>query len=137
MNAGEALLVAGMLHLGFQATVTGVVYPALAEVDDERWARAHDAHSRRITRLVAPVYVLLAGACLWVLIAGPHDTLLLVAVAGAAVSGVTTMAVAAPTHGQLGRGRTSSAVRRLLVADAVRLVGALACAGCALVWFVG
>lgn len=137
MNAGEALLVAGMLHLGFQATVTGVVYPALAEVDDERWPRAHDAHSRRITRLVAPVYVLLAGACLWVLIAGPHDTLPLVAVAGAAVSGVTTMAVAAPTHGRLGRGRTSSAVRRLLVADAVRLVGALVCAGCALVWFVG
>lgn len=137
MTAGEALLVAGMLHLGFQATVTGVVYPALAEVGDDDWARAHDAHSRRITRLVAPVYLLLAAACLWVLIAGPYDALLLASVAGAAVAGVTTMAVAAPTHGRLGRGRTSSSLRRLLVADAVRLVGALVCAGCALAWFLG
>ena len=137
MNAGEALLVAGMLHLGFQVTVTGVVYPALSEVGDDDWARAHDAHSRRITRLVAPVYFLLAGACLWVLVAGPYDALLLAAVSGAALSGVTTMAVAAPTHGRLGRERTSSAVRRLLVADAVRLVGALVCAGCSLLWFLG
>ncbi|WP_280141987.1 hypothetical protein [Rhodococcoides kroppenstedtii] len=40
-------------------------------------------------------------------------------------------------HGRLGRGRTSSAVRRLLIADAVRLVGSSVCAGCALAWFVG
>ncbi len=137
MTAGDALLLAAMLHLGFQATVTGVVYPALAEVGDDDWTRAHDAHSRRITRLVAPVYLLLAGACLWVLIAGPHDALLLAAVVGAAVSGVTTVAVAAPGHSRLGRGRASSEVRRLLMADAVRLVGALVCAGCALAWFVG
>ena len=40
---------------------------------------------------------------------------------------LTTALVAAPTHGRLGRGRTDALVRRLLVADRVRLLGAIVC----------
>src|SRR3712207_7268377 len=36
-------------HLGFQATVTAVVYPALARTPAPQWAAAHRAHSRAIT----------------------------------------------------------------------------------------
>ena len=48
------LLLAGM-HLGFQLTVDLVVYPALGEVTDGEWTRAHERHSRRITPVVAAV----------------------------------------------------------------------------------
>ncbi|GGF98841.1 hypothetical protein GCM10007304_10970 [Rhodococcoides trifolii] len=132
MTAAEALLAAGALHLGFQLVVTGVVYPALAEVPDADWTRAHDAHSRRITMIVAPFYLLLAAACLWVLVSGPYDALTLTSVAGAAIAALTTALVAAPTHGRLERdGRNEVLMRRLRFADGVRLGGAVLCAACA------
>jgi hypothetical protein len=134
MTPATALLAAGVLHLGFQLVVTVVVYPALADVPDDQWSRAHDAHSRRISRIVAPVYGLLAAACLWVLVSGPHTVLLMVSVAGAAIAALATAFMAAPTHGRLGsRGRDDALLRRLRQADGVRLAGALLCCVCALV----
>ncbi len=62
-------------HLGFQATVTVLVYPALAGLADEpSWARAHESHSRRITPLVAVLYpaLVLSGAWLVVDVRGPR-----------------------------------------------------------------
>lgn len=125
MTPESALLAASALHLGFQATVTVVTYPALAEVGPDRWSAAHTGHSRRITWVVAPLYVLVAIACAWVLVAGPWSIATMMAVAGNLVAALTTAAVAAPTHQRLGRtGRTEELFVRLLRADRVRLLAA-------------
>ena len=57
IDAVAALAVVGAAHAAFQTTVTGGVYPALAAVGPEAFAPAHADHSRRITVLVAPLYV--------------------------------------------------------------------------------
>lgn len=126
MDAEGALLAAGALHVGFQATVTLVVYPALADLEPMAWAAGHAAHSRRITLVVGPVYLAVAAACLWALVARPITAAVAIAVAGHALAAVTTALVAAPAHGRLGRdGRTPEVLQRLLVADRVRLAGAV------------
>ena len=133
MNDWEPWLVAtAALHLGFQLTVTAVVYPALADVSPADWSRAHADHSRRIAVVVALAYLPLLGVGLWSLVAGPISAGLVVAAVGAAVSLLTTAAIAAPTHGRLGTGRTDELVSRLLAADRVRLVGAVTCVAGAL-----
>ncbi|HYN30868.1 MAG TPA: hypothetical protein VES95_13520 [Dermatophilaceae bacterium] len=133
MSPDEALLAATALHLGFQAVVTAVVYPSLLEVPTERWAAVHAAHSRRITYVVGPVYLLLAAACLWVLAAGPRTALTMCAVTASAVVALLTASVAAPTHGRLGRdGPSRELVARLRVCDHLRLGAALLAAGAAL-----
>jgi hypothetical protein len=126
MDPVDALLAATALHAGFQAVVTVVVYPALAEVPGDRWAVAHAAHSRRITAVVAPVYVAAAAACLWLLLSGPYTLLLMLAITGNALAGLSTALIAAPTHFRLGReGPTPQLMRRLLVIDQVRLLAAV------------
>jgi hypothetical protein len=133
VTAATALLAACALHLGFQLVVSVVVYPALNDVGPDRWAAAHTAHSRRISLVVAPVYALLAAACLWVLLAGPRTPWLLLAVAGSAMAALATALVAAPTHGRLGRdGPTADLLGRLHRADRIRLAAALAAAAGAL-----
>ncbi|NHC47584.1 hypothetical protein [Motilibacter aurantiacus] len=133
LTAPDALLAAASLHLGFQLTVTGLAYPALAEVPEGDWARAHSAHGRRVTPVVALVYGLLAAACLWTLAARPYDPLLLLAAAGAGSAALATALVAGPTHGRLSReGRSAERLRTLRRADGVRLGCALACAAAAL-----
>lgn len=125
-----ALLAATGLHAGFQATVTALIYPALARVRPEDWSAAHDTHSRSITPLVAVVYgaaVVSSAGAVW---QSPDSVGVRVAALGTAGAVLVTAAAAAPTHGRLGRGRTPELVARLLVADRVRL-------GCALVAFAG
>lgn len=125
MTPESALLAASALHLGFQATVTVVTYPALAEVGPDGWNAAHTGHSRRITWLVAPLYVLVAVACAWVLAAGPWSIASMTAVAGNLVAALTTAVVAAPAHQRLGRtGRSEELLVRLLRFDRVRLLAA-------------
>lgn len=126
MNPDDALLAATALHTGFQAVVTVVVYPALAQVPAARWDHAYAAHSRRVTWVVAPVYALTVAACLWVLIEGPHSALLLTTIAGNACAALLTAVVAAPTHARLGRqGPVPHLLVRLLRADRLRLVSTL------------
>ena len=125
MNAEQALVTVTALHLGFQLTVSVVVYPALIAVTDREWPVAHAAHSRRIVTIVAPLYVALAGVGAWILVEGPVGPGTGVALAGTAVAVATTAAVAAPVHGRLGQGRTPARVRRLLAADRVRTLAAL------------
>jgi hypothetical protein len=126
MDPADALLAATAVHAGFQAVVTVVVYPALAEVPADRWAVAHAAHSRRITAVVAPVYVAVAAACLWLLLSGPYTLLLMLAITGNALAGLSTALIAAPTHSRLGReGPTPQLMRRLLLIDQVRLLAAV------------
>ncbi|MET0820790.1 MAG: hypothetical protein ABWY58_07480 [Aeromicrobium sp.] len=126
MTPETGLLVASGLHLGFQAVVTVVVYPALATTPGADWDVVHAAHSRRISVVVGPLYLVVAAACLWVLVAGPHSAAAIVAVAGHAVAGGTTAAFAAPSHGRLGgagaAGPDRTEIVRLLRADRVRLL---------------
>ncbi len=129
-----ALAVVSALHAGFQVTVSAVVYPTLAARPGPGFAAAHADHSRRIVRLVVPLYlaVLLVGG--WVLADGPSGTTVLLALGAQAVALATTAVAAAPTHGALGRdGATPALLRRLLAADRVRTVAALLGLGAALV----
>ncbi len=118
-----ALLGASALHLGFQLTVTGVVYPALARVPPADWAVAHTRHSRGIVPVVVLAYgaVVVCGA--WALVVAPSYWVL-VSLAGGGLSLLTTALVAAPTHGRLAAGRDPALVQRLLRADLVRSLGA-------------
>jgi hypothetical protein len=123
------LLVAGA-HLGFQLTVDLVVYPALGEVGPEGWARAHAGHSRRITPVVALVYVPLVLVLGWVAVAGTRDVGTWVALAGGLVSVGATAAVAAPIHGRLSSvdaDERSVLLARLGRADRARTLGAVVC----------
>ncbi|WP_338074944.1 hypothetical protein [Kineococcus vitellinus] len=121
-----ALLTACALHAGFQAVVSAVVYPALAEVGPERWGAAHGAHSHRIVLLVAPLYAGLVAVWGWVALTQRLDAALVVAAAGTALAGATTALVAAPLHARLGReGPSAALLTRLLRADRVRTLGAL------------
>lgn len=125
------LLLVAAAHLGFQLTVDLVVYPALAEVGPERWERAHAAHSRRITPVVAVVYVPLVLVLGWAAVAEPRDPATWVAVAGGLLAVVATAAVAAPLHGRLSSGgadERSVLLDRLRRVDRVRTVGAAVCA---------
>lgn len=124
MTPETALIAAGGLHLGFQAVVTVVVYPALAATRPADWTDVHAAHSRHISLVVGPLYVAVAAACLWVLVAGPHTVWPLVSVVGHAVAAGATAVSAAPTHGRLGRtGPDQREIARLLRADRIRLAG--------------
>lgn len=133
MSLGEPgpwLLLVAAAHLGFQVTVDLVVYPALGEVPDDGWTRAHERHSRRITPVVAAIYPPLVLVLAWALVAEPDEAGTWLALAGGAVSVVTTAVVAAPTHGRLssaGPADRPALMRRLDRADRVRTVGALVC----------
>ncbi|MEO7059696.1 MAG: hypothetical protein ABI083_08255 [Lapillicoccus sp.] len=122
-----ALAVAAALHLGFQATVTALVYPALARVPASEWSSAHAAHSRRIVPLVAITYAALLATGLWALLTAPVGALLIVSLGGATVSLITTAAAAAPLHGRLGAGPTLGLLTRLLWVDRLRAAGAVVC----------
>jgi hypothetical protein len=128
-----ALLGAAGTHLGFQLSVTLLVYPALARVPGRDWLDAHAAHSRAITPLVIVVYGVLVLAVVWALVAGWPDAWTMVAATGAGVSFLATALVAAPTHGRLASGRDDALLRRLLAADRVRTLGAVVCCAAAAV----
>ncbi len=118
------LLVATAVHLGFQLTISVVAYPALLATADAEWTAAHAAHGRRITPLVVGVYGALVLTIPLALLTDPSPAVVIVALA-CAVAGLSTAAVAAPTHGKLGEGRTAELVRRLRLADLVRTVAAV------------
>ena len=98
------LLAATGLHAGFQATVTLLVYPALAEVPPERWHDAHDRHSRRIVPIVGVVYVALLVTGVGAVAGDPSSALLWVAALSSAAAVLVTATAAAPLHGRLGSG---------------------------------
>ena len=129
-----ALLGAAALHLGFQLTISTLVYPALVRSPQRDWAEVHDRHSRGVTPLVALVYAVLVAAAAWAVLAGSLTVGSVVALAGATVSLATTAFVAAPLHGRLGReGPVPTLLHRLVVADRVRTAGAVVCAAGAVI----
>ena len=125
------LLLVAAAHLGFQVTVTVMVYPALRDVPPDDWTRSHALHSRRIVPLVGALYLPLVALLAWAAVAHPDDPGTWLAVAGGVLSVGTTAAVAAPVHGQLGgavsRDDRARLTRRLMAADRVRALGALVC----------
>ena len=130
--SGSALLAATAVHLGFQATVTAVVYPALARVPAAGWAQAHRAHTRAITPVVAVVYGVLAVTGGWALLTGPGGWTLL-ALAAVAVAVLVTAVAAAPAHQRLGAGHDPRRLARLLRADRLRAAAALVAAVAAMI----
>lgn len=125
-------LAATALHAGFQATITVLVYPALARIPADRWAVEHDRHGQRITPLVGVVYLALAGATVWVLVADRGLWTYAGAVVALAVAVVTAVG-AAPLHGRLSHA-DPALIARLLRVDRVRAVLAvvLLICGCGL-----
>ncbi len=124
------LLVVAAAHLGFQATVDLVVYPALGDVPPDTWESAHARHSRRIVPIVAALYPTLVLILGWAVVSEPQAAGAWLALAGGLLSVVTTAAVAAPAHGRLssvGAADRPSLMRRLDRADRVRTVGAVVC----------
>ena len=129
------LVAATWLHLGFQATVSALVYPVLAATPGAAWPAAHDRHSRVITPLVGFVYgALLLGSGASLLTAPSPAVVASVAAVGLSLG--TTALVAAPLHGRLATsGPTPERLRLLLVADRWRTAGAVvAAAAAALAW---
>lgn len=122
-SAEVALLAATAAHLGFQATVTVLVYPALARLPQTGWTAGHRAHSRAITPVVAVVYgtLLLTGG--WALWSGP-DAWTWVALAATATAMAVTALAAAPAHGRLAAGHDPERIRRLLRTDRLRTAAA-------------
>ncbi|QIK65913.1 hypothetical protein G7072_05790 [Nocardioides sp. HDW12B] len=117
------VLASAALHAGFQVTVSVLVYPALLRA--EPFGPAHARHSRGIAPIVVVVYGALVATGTARLVAGDLDAASLVALGGAALAGLTTALVAAPTHGRLAHGRTDALARRLTRADLVRTAGAV------------
>jgi hypothetical protein len=120
-----ALLGATAAHAGFQATVTLLVYPALARVPAPDWSSAHDLHSRRITPLVVILYGALLVAAAGAVWSAPSSVGVWVAVLGIVATFAVTAAGAAPTHGRLAAGRDDQLLDRLLRVDRLRLGFAL------------
>lgn len=129
MTPVEALVVASSAHAGFQVTVTVLVYPQLARVEESAWTATHARHSRLIVPLVGLLYAGLLGTGAWVLATGPHPLALASLVCAAGCLAVTALG-AAPLHGRLDAPHPGL-LRRLLVVDRVRAGLAVAAAALA------
>ena len=133
MSAERFLVLATSVHLGFQAVVTIVVYPALANLPPQDWAAGHAAHSRRMVAVVIPVYAATLIALGWALATLEISAPLVITAGALILVWATTAFAAAPIHHRLSiDGPTPLLLRSLRRADAVRLVGALVACGAAL-----
>jgi hypothetical protein len=118
--AATAFLVAASIQAGVLATVTLVVYPALARVRAAHWRQAHDRHRRSILLLVTVTYLAISATGAWWL-AVDWSTLAAIAVALALLSMAVTAVLAAPLHRRLVR-RDDALIDRLLRVDRMRTV---------------
>lgn len=128
-GADVTLAAALALLAGFQLTVTGVVYPALADVPAQDWRRAHAAHGRRITPLVVVVYGAALAACVAAVIRHEeYATVPLVVALAASLAGVgLTATLAGPLHGRMDE-HDPVLLQRLLLVDRLRCVAAVVAA---------
>lgn len=131
--AAAAHLAAAAAYAGFQWTVRVVVYPQLAtagralDAAGGGFPALEAAHSRRVSRLVGPLFLALVATTAWVLAAaGGARPLALGAAACTAVVLAATAAGAVPQHRRLGRGWDEAAHRRLVRVDTLRALAASA-----------
>ena len=133
MSAEQFLLLATGVHLGFQAVVTVLVYPALVNLAPDDWVRGHAAHSHRMIIMVIPVYATLFTALGWALSTVSRSPALIVTTGAILFVGVTTALVAAPIHHRLSTGGpTQKLLCDLRRADTFRLIGAAFACGAAI-----
>lgn len=132
MTADVVLVAAAALHAGFQLVVTALVYPALVDTRPTEWPVRHAAHTRRITPVVALVYGSVVAALVLVALDGLDPARGLVLAASVTAFSLTGL-VAAPAHARLGHGWDERVVRRLVVADRLRLLLAVVAAVAAVV----
>lgn len=141
MSSAVVLLAIAAAQLGFQLTVTLVVYPALADTVDALWVDWERVHARHSRRIVVPVVLLYGALVLAVPLAlrstssgDPARPWLVATGACLVLLVLTTMLLAAPTHGRLGREpseRRGLLLVRLRSVDRIRLGWSLALVGCA------
>ncbi|WP_299034257.1 hypothetical protein [uncultured Pseudokineococcus sp.] len=139
--AAAVHLAAAAAYAGFQWTVRVVVYPqlataALAPGGEAPFPALEAAHSRRVSRLVGPLFLLLVGSTGWLVVAGhgSADAPLAVTAAGCtAVVLAATALGAVPQHRVLGSRWDPAAHRRLVRWDGVRVAAATLQLGLALV----
>ena len=123
--AAHLALAAG--YAGVQWTVRALVYPQFTAVPADAWPAFHDGHSRRIARVVGPLFAGQLVTIAWLLVDGPPGAPRAAVLAGAGCLGTVlavTGLVAVPQHRRLGRGFDATAHRRLLHADSVRVLAA-------------
>jgi len=121
-TAWTLLVATAALHLGFQLTVSALVYPALGDTHSA-FEASHVRHSRRIAPLVGVVYAaLLAGTgCV---VTATSGGLRWVAVALTLAVLALTGLGAVPLHRRLAHGFDVPTFRRLQVVDALRTLAA-------------
>ncbi|MBW8171976.1 hypothetical protein K0651_02800 [Ornithinimicrobium sp. Arc0846-15] len=125
MSAPIFLLTATALHAGFQLTVSSLVYPVLAAADPQTWQSTHARHSRLITPMVVVTYLGLLIALPWALWTEPSNPWVWVCAVAVALTFAATAFGAAPTHQALTPGKNQRLIRRLLVSDQLRALGAV------------
>ena len=130
LAVAHVLLVGG--YAGFQWTVRALVYPQFTAVPAGAAAAYEASHSRRVSRVVGPLF---AGQLLttgWLLLDPPAGVRTAGVVASAAcltaVLAVTAL-LAVPQHRRLADGFDAAAYARLLRADTLRVVAATVNAG--------
>ena len=114
-------------YAGVQWTVRALVYPQFTGVPAGAWTDFHAGHSRRIARVVGPLFGGQLVTTAWLLLDRPAGAPWAAVLAGAvclAVVLLVTALVAVPQHQRLGEGFDGAAYARLLRADTVRLVAA-------------
>jgi hypothetical protein len=108
VHAGATLILAGAGWV-----VQAVVYPAFALVPAAAWPRYHAEHSRRISFVVGPPW-LVQGATTVVLLVDDATRPLVLVCAVAALAGVLLTVGAVREHGRLAPGVDGAVLRRLL-----------------------
>jgi hypothetical protein len=125
------------LYAGFQATVRLLVYPQMDAVPAAAFAGYEASHTRRVGRLVGPLFAAVAATTLGLLLV-PGVPPAGAAAAAAGFAGILAVTAfgAVPQHARLGAGFDHAAHRRLLRWDTVRLLLALAGLGVAVLTLV-
>ncbi|GAB4081568.1 DUF1772 domain-containing protein [Modestobacter muralis] len=125
LAVAHVLLVGG--YAGFQWTVRVLVYPQFTAVPAAASAAYEASHSRRISRVVGPLFAGQLVTTAWLLLDRPHG----VRAAGVVVSAACLAAVllatallAVPRHRQLAGGFDPAAYAGLLRADTLRVAAA-------------
>lgn len=106
--------------VGLIWTIQVVHYPLFASVGAERFVDYEQAHSTRITAVLAVPWGLEAGSALWLTLAPPEGAPVALAVVGlvlVAATAVITAAVHVPLHRRLGQGFDRDAIRRLVATN--------------------
>ncbi|WP_222193609.1 DUF1772 domain-containing protein [Modestobacter italicus] len=122
-----AQLALAAAYAGVQWTVRVLVYPQFTAVPADAWPAFHDGHSRRVARVVGPLFAGQTVTTGWLLLELPSGAPRAAVLAGAACLGTVlciTALIAVPQHRRLGRGFDAAAHRRLLHADSVRVLAA-------------